>query len=110
MVTHFSLGSFFSLHGCSTSPFLTRREWKYLDGSARTAEDDPNEDAGRELKGDANGFVGAGEIPLPSPLLNGFLDSGVPGRGVVAVVEAPFPLYVAVFSMLCKSRKNYIMY
>ena len=30
IVTHFSLGSFFSSHGFSTSPFLILREWKYL--------------------------------------------------------------------------------
>ena len=90
IVTHFSLGSFFALHGCSTSPFFTLLEWKYLDGSPRTAEEEPNDEAGLELKGEENGFpLGAGEIPSPNGLL---LLSGVPGRGVVAVEIADMPL------------------
>ena len=91
IVTHFSFGSFFALHGCSTSPFRTLLEWKYLDGSPRTADEEPNDDAGLELKGEAKGFGrGAGEISSPKGLL---LLSGVPGRiGVVAVETADMPL------------------
>ncbi len=48
MVTHFSLGSFFASHGFSTSPLCTLLEWKYLDGRALTAEEEPKEDAGLE--------------------------------------------------------------
>lgn len=78
IVTHFSFGSFFALHGCSTSPFLTRLEWKYLDGRARTADEEPKDDAGLELIGDEKGFVlGAGEMSSPNGLLR---LSGVPGR------------------------------
>jgi hypothetical protein len=94
IVTHFSFGSFFDLHGCSTSPFFTLLEWKYLWGSPRTADEEPNDEAGLELKGEAKGFGrGAGEISSPKGLLR---LSGVPGRiGVVAVETAadmPLPL------------------
>jgi len=99
MVTHFSFGSFFSLHGCSTSPFFTRLLWKNRDGPTllRSAEEPPKEDAGRELYCESNGFppgpAGTGVMPS-SP--NGFiLLSGVPGRiGVVAAetCEASLPL------------------
>jgi hypothetical protein len=93
IVTHFSLGSTFDIHGRSTSPFRTLLEWKYLEGSARTADEEPNEEAGLELKGDEKGFVfvlGAGEMSSPKGLL---LLSGVPGRiGVVAVEMAETPL------------------
>jgi len=91
MVTHFSLGSFFDRHGCSTSPFRTRLEWKYLEGRARTAEEEPNDDAGLELKGEEKGFErGACEISSPKGLA---LLSGVPGRiGVVAVEIEDAPL------------------
>jgi hypothetical protein len=92
IVTHFSLGSVFALHGCSTSPFRTLLEWKYLDGAPpRTADEEPNEEAGLEVKGEAKGFGrGAGEISSPNGLL---LLSGVPGRiGVVAVEMADMPL------------------
>jgi hypothetical protein len=90
-VTHFSLGSFFSLHGCSTSPFRTLLEWKYLDGKPRTADEEPNEDAGLEGNGEEKGFaLGAGEMSSLNGLL---LLSGVPGRiGVFAVVETALPL------------------
>jgi hypothetical protein len=97
MVTHFSFGSFLANQGFSTSPFRTLLEWKYLDGIGRTAEEEPSDDAGLELSGDAKGFgPGAGVISSPKgwpglaelpelPLL-----SGVPGRiGVVAVVDMP---------------------
>jgi hypothetical protein len=87
-VTHFSFGSTFALHGCSTSPFRTRLEWKYLCGRPRTADEEPNDDAGLELKGEEKGLPlpGAGEISSPNGLL---LLSGVPGRiGVVAVEMA----------------------
>jgi hypothetical protein len=89
MVTHFSFGSFFANHGRSTSPFFTRLEWKYLEGSPRTADDEPNDDAGLELKGEANGFafvLGAGDMSSPNGLL---LLSGVPGRIGVVAVETP---------------------
>ena len=95
-MTHFSLGSFFAIQGFSTSPFCTLLEWKYRVGSDRTAEEDPNDDAGLELKGEEKGFaLGAGEISSPKGLL---LLSGVPGRmGVVAVAvdtpDMPLPLY-----------------
>jgi hypothetical protein len=95
MVTHFSLGSTFDLHGCSTSPLRTRLEWKYLEGSPRTADDEPKEEAGLELKGEEKGLVfarGAGEISSVKGLL---LLSGVPGRtGVVAeeTAETALPL------------------
>ena len=97
MVTHFSFGSFLALHGCSTSPFRTLLEWKYLAGSARTADEEPREDAGLEVKGDEKGFVlGADEISSPKGLL---LLSGVPGLGVVAA-ETPLPLYCIEPSIL----------
>lgn len=96
-MTHFSLGSFFVRHGCSTSPLRTRREWKYLEGRERTADDEPNEDAGLELKGDEKGLpLGAGDMSSPNGLALPFLLSGVPGRiGVVAVEmpETALPLY-----------------
>ncbi len=67
-------------------------------GSARTAEDDPNDDAGLELKGEEKGFpLGAGEMSSPKGLLL-FRLSGVPGRTGVVDVEMPdmaLPLYVA---------------
>lgn len=93
MVTHFSFGSLFFFQGWSTSPFLTLLEWKYLCGTApRIADEEPKDEAGRELKGEANGFGrGAGEIPSS----NGFLTvSGVPGLmglavRVVVVVALP---------------------
>lgn len=90
-MTHFSLGSFFSLQGCSTSPFRTRLEWKYLEGRLRTADEEPKEEAGLEVNGEEKGFaLGAGEMSSPNGLL---LLSGVPGRiGVVAVVEMALPL------------------
>ena len=86
IVTHFSLGSFFDLHGCSISPFRTRLEWKYLDGP-RTADEEPKDDAGRELNGEEKGFArGFGVISSPK----GFtLLSGVPGRIGVVAVELP---------------------
>lgn len=101
MVTHFSLGSFFDLHGCSTSPLRTRLEWKYLEGTpARTADEEPNDDAGLELNGEENGLtLGAGEMSSPKGLL---LLSGVPGlMGVVAAETAdwPLPLYCDWFSI-----------
>lgn len=92
IVTHFSFGSFLLFHGCSTSPFRTLLEWKYLDERPRTADDEPKDDAGLELKGEENGFArGAGEMPSsPNGLL---LLSGVPGRiGVVAVETPDMPL------------------
>src|SRR5277367_4418896 len=94
MVTHFSFGSFLFFQGCSTSPFRTLLEWKYLCGIApRMADEEPKDEAGLELKGEANGFGrGAGEMPSS----NGFLAvSGVPGlmglavRVVVVVVALP---------------------
>lgn len=93
-MTHFSLGSFFSLHGCSTSPFRTLLEWKYREAApaAGNADEEPKDDAGLEGKGEEKGFaLGAGEMSSPK----GFdLLSGVPGRmGVVAVVEMALPLY-----------------
>lgn len=108
IVTHFSFGSTFALHGCSTSPFRTRREWKYLDGIApRTADEEPNEDAGLEVKGEAKGFArGAGEMSSPKGFV---LLSGVPGRiGVVAVetAEMPLPLYWAAPSILSSSASE----
>lgn len=95
MVTHFSLGSFFDRHGCSTSPFLTRRLWKYLEGMPpRIADEEPKEEAGRELKGEEKGLTrGAGEMSSPNGLL---LLSGVPGRMGVVAAETPevsLPLY-----------------
>lgn len=97
-MTHFSLGSFFSLHGCSTSPFRTLLEWKYLDGRPRTADEEPKEDAGREGNGEENGFaLGVGVMSSPNGSL---LLSGVPGRiGVVAVVEIALPLKCELFSI-----------
>jgi hypothetical protein len=109
IVTHFSLGSTFAFHGWSTSPFRTRLEWKYLDGSpALRADEEPNDDAGLELNGDENGFtLGAGEISSPNGLV---LLSGVPGRiGVVAVETAdiPLPLYCEWFSIpTCLGQKK----
>jgi hypothetical protein len=91
-VTHFSFGSTFDLHGCSTSPFRTLLEWKYLCGRPRTADEEPNDDAGLELKGEEKGLPlpGAGEMSSPNGLL---LLSGVPGRiGVVAVEMADMAL------------------
>jgi hypothetical protein len=109
IVIHFSLGSFLSLHGCSTSPFLTRLEWKYLEGSARTAEEEPNDDAGLELKGEEKGFArGAGEISSPNGSLRVLL-SGVPGRcGVVAVemADRPLPLWCTFPSILDSSTRK----
>jgi hypothetical protein len=94
MVTHFSLGSFFAIHGFSTSSFLTRLEWKYLEGRARAAEEEPKDDVGLELTGEEKGFpLGAGgEISSPNGLLR---LSGVLGRicdGVVEVAEVALPL------------------
>ena len=92
MVTHFSFGSFLLLHGCSTSPFRTRLEWKNLEGIPRTADDEPKEDGGLEVRGVPNGlvFLGAGEMSSPN---GSRLLSGVPGRiGVVAVEMADMPL------------------
>ena len=88
IVTHFSFGSFFAFHGCSTSPFRTLLEWKYLEARPpRTADEEPNEDAGLEVKGEAKGFArGAGVISSPNGLL---LLSGVPGRIGVVAVETP---------------------
>lgn len=103
-MTHFSFGSFFDLHGCSTSPFRTRLEWKYLEGRERTAEDEPNEDAGLEVKGEENGLalpLGAGEMSSLNGLLVPLL-SGVPGRiGVVAVdtPETALPRYWTLLSI-----------
>lgn len=95
-MTHFSLGSTFASHGFSTSPFLTRLEWKYLEGAARTAEEEPKEDAGLEVLGEEKGFafgpLGVAEISSPNGLLR---LSGVPGRiceGVVEVAETALPL------------------
>lgn len=75
----------------------------------RTADEEPNDDAGLELKGEENGLVRcAGEMlsPKGSVLL---LLSGVPGRiGVVAVETVenpPFPLYCEWLSILCTSAK-----
>ena len=60
MVTHFSLGSTFLVHGFSTSPFLILREWKNLcDLSSKRppmAEEEPKLLAGREAEGLAKGF------------------------------------------------------
>lgn len=94
IVTHFSFGSFFATHGFSTSPFLTRLEWKYLEGSgpACKADEEPKDDAGLELNWEEKGFVGgAGDISSP----NGSSLSlcGVPGCiGVVAVKPPEAPL------------------
>jgi hypothetical protein len=93
-VTHFSFGSTFALHGCSTSPFRTLLEWKYRCGRPRTADEEPNDEAGLEPKGEEKGLPlpGAGEMSSPNGLL---LLSGVPGRigvGVVAVETADMPL------------------
>lgn len=91
IVTHFSFGSTFAIHGFSTSPFRTRLEWKYLEGSARTAEEDPSDDAGRDVKGEEKGFdLGAGVISSPKGL---FLLSGVPGLIGVVAVETLLPRY-----------------
>jgi len=93
MVTHFSFGSFLLLHGCSISPFRTLLEWKNLEGIPRTAEDEPNDDGGLEVRGVPNGLVfplGAWEMSSPN---GSRLLSGVPGRiGVVAVEIADMPL------------------
>ena len=91
IVTHFSFGSFFDLHGCSTSPFRTLLEWKYLEGSPRSTDEEPKDDAGLEFKGEANGFArAAGDISSQNGLL---LLSGVPGRiGVVIIETAEIPL------------------
>lgn len=91
-MTHFSFGSTFDLHGCSTSPLRTLLEWKYLCGRPRTADEEPNDEAGLEPKGEEKGLPlpGAGEMSSPNGLL---LLSGVPGRiGVVAVEMADMPL------------------
>lgn len=98
MVTHFSFGSFFDFQGCSTSPFFTRLEWKYRDVGGRTADDDPKDEAGREVYGVENGFaLGIGEMSSPNGLL---LLSGVSGRTECVAVEPPLPLCRAWFSML----------
>lgn len=93
IVTHFSLGSFLLLHGCSTSPFRTLLEWKNLEGIPRTADDEPNDDGGLEVRGVPNGLLlplGAAEI---SSAKGSRLLSGVPDRiGVVAVETAEVPL------------------
>ncbi len=93
-MTHFSFGSFFSLHGCSTSPFRTLLEWKYLEGRPRTADEEPKDDAGLEGNGEEKAFaLGAGEMSSPNGLI---LLSGVPGRiGAVAVVDIAIPLNCA---------------
>lgn len=87
-MTHFSFGSTFALHGCSTSPFRTLLEWKYRCGRPRTADEEPSEDAGLELKGEEKGLPrpGAGEMSSPKGLV---LLSGVPGRIGVVAVEMP---------------------
>jgi hypothetical protein len=60
-VTHFSFGSTFFSHGCSTSPFRTLLEWKYLGGGGRAAEeDDSSDDAGLEVKGLEKGLFAMG--------------------------------------------------
>jgi hypothetical protein len=107
IVTHFSFGSTFALHGCSTSPFRTLLEWKYLCGRPRTADEEPKDDAGLELNGEEKGLpLGAGEMSSPKGLL---LLSGVPGRIGVVAVEMPemaLPLYCALFSILCPPARE----
>jgi hypothetical protein len=74
--------------------------------AARTADDEPSDDAGRDVKGDEKGFaLGAGEISSPKGLLVALL-SGVPGRGVVAVETPELPRYCIVPSISCPQRKK----
>lgn len=89
MVTHFSFGSTFDLHGCSTSPLRTRLEWKYLDGP-RTADDEPKDEAGLELNGEEKGLTrGLGVMSSPKGFV---LLSGVPGLIGVVAVDPTLPL------------------
>lgn len=96
IVTHFSFGSTLSIHGFSTSPLRTRLEWKYLEGPPPwIADEEPNDDAGLDVKGVENGLLlvlGAGEISSPNgfPLTSG-VPSGVPGLIVVVAVETKLP-------------------
>lgn len=83
IVTHFSRGSFLSIHGRSTSPFRTLREWKYrwFRVCWCKADEEAFVDAGPEVKGDAKGLArGTGVIESAKGD-----DSGVPGRMGVAV-------------------------
>jgi len=72
-----------SIHGRSTSPFRTLREWKYrwFRVCWCKADEEAFVDAGREVKGVAKGLArGTGVIES----VKGD-DSGVPGRMGVAV-------------------------
>jgi hypothetical protein len=74
--------------------------------AARTADDEPSDDAGRDVKGDEKGFaLGAGEISSPKGLLVALL-SGVPGRGVVAVETPELPRYCIVPSISCPPEEE----
>lgn len=90
MVTHFSLGSFLSSQGLSTSPFLTRLEWKYLCWGIWSAVDEPAAETGMDPYGVVKGFaLGAGVMASLS---------GVPGRrgvgfAVVFAVVLAVPLW-----------------
>jgi len=87
MVTHFSFGSFRSSQGLSCSPFLIRREWKYLGAGADWKPlEEPIADAGMEPYGDEKGFL-TGAISIGSL-------SGVPARGVVAAVVVVVPAWL----------------
>ena len=94
MVTHFSFGSLFFLHGCSTSPLRTRLDRKNLGGAPAPPtcplEDEPKDEPGLETSGVAKG-LGLGVIWF-SWSRNGsgpILLSGVSDRAGVLVVEAP---------------------
>jgi hypothetical protein len=82
MVTHFSLGSLFAFHGCSTSPFFTLLEWKYLAGADRTPEEESNDEAGLDCVGVAKGSVTLGTEEIESKksfrLLSGIESVEVP--------------------------------
>src|SRR6266566_4622062 len=98
IVTHFSLGSFFSSQGFTTSPFVTLLVWKYLwarSSKRARALDEPKLEGGLEGDGLANGLGPPVRCDAcdstPSP--KGFRPSGsfgVPGRwvGVGTAVEA----------------------
>ena len=113
IVTHFSFGFLFAIHGFSTSPFLTRLEWKYLGGSgpSRKADEEAEDDTGLEVNGVEKGLAGgAGSISSPKGSL--LLLSGVPGRiGVVAVDTPEVPLYSMLYCVPQvgeKGGRNYI--
>ena len=74
IVTHFSLGSFLSSHGRSISPFLIRREWKYLGGWCWKPVVEAARDVGADWFGEEKGFgFGTGRVGL-LPVVPGLID------------------------------------